>query len=195
MEMLRRQLKKLLQTYHQYVSETQLMEKFKFCEIMVHKSSEFDPNYKKESVNIEGNEFEYLGPQELHQDSLSFTNEESSAAAKVLRAYRKAAEAQIESIKKKIREIQAILESPYIKYKERPYHLHAVIVHDGLATNGHYYSYIFDRVSQQWWMLNDHRASMVEEEQVMTEAYGGHGYKSACNLFYVSNHIIDEMKK
>lgn len=29
----------------------------------------------------------------------------------------------------------------------------------------------------------------------MTEAYGGCGYKSACNLFYVSNHILEEMNK
>ena len=113
----------------------------------------------------------------------------------MLRAYRKAAEAQINNLKEKIKKIQIILESPYIKYKERPYHLHTVIVHDGLATNGHYYSYVFDRVSQKWWMLNDHRALMVSEEQVMTEAYGGSGYKSACNLFYVSNHIVEEMNK
>ncbi len=66
-----------------------------------------------------------------------------------------------------------------------------MIVHDGLATNGHYYSYIFDRINCQWWMLNDHRALMVDEERVMTEAYGGSGYKSACNLFYISTHIVD----
>ena len=63
------------------------------------------------------------------------------------------------------------------------------MIHDGLAENGHYYSYIYDRVLKVWWKLDDHRVSQVEEETVMKEAFGGEGYKSACNLFYISAHV------
>lgn len=60
---------------------------------------------------------------------------------------------------------------------------------------GHYYSYVFDRVEKQWWCLNDHLATKVEEELVMKEALGGEqkSYKSACNLIYISNHIADQI--
>lgn len=60
------------------------------------------------------------------------------------------------------------------------------MIHDGLAENGHYYSYVYDRVLKVWWKLDDHRVSQVDEQQVMSEAFGGEGYKSACNLFYIS---------
>ena len=65
------------------------------------------------------------------------------------------------------------------------------MIHDGLAENGHYYSYVFDRSQSVWWKLDDHRVSKASEEDVMKEALGGDGYKSACNLFYMSKHIAD----
>lgn len=66
------------------------------------------------------------------------------------------------------------------------------MIHDGLAENGHYYTYLFDRIQNVWWKLNDHDVSMVDENIVMDEALGGKGYKSACNLFYINSHIADQ---
>ena len=66
------------------------------------------------------------------------------------------------------------------------------MIHDGMANNGHYYSYIYDRVLKCWWLLNDHQSSLVDEEIVFKEALGDpKGYKSACNLFYISKAIAD----
>ena len=39
--------------------------------------------------------------------------------------------------------------------------------------------------------MNDHRVEMEIEENVMKEAHGGDGYKSACNLIYISAHVKD----
>mgnify|MGYP000965587584 FL=1 len=61
------------------------------------------------------------------------------------------------------------------------------MIHDGLAENGHYYSYVYDRIQKCWWQLNDHNTFKVDEEYVMKEAMGdAKKYKSACNLFYIS---------
>ncbi|MFN9898064.1 MAG: hypothetical protein ACK55Z_04550 [bacterium] len=77
-----------------------------------------------------------------------------------------------------------------MKEKESPYYLHAILIHDGLAENGHYYSYVFDRVKKCWLCFNDHTVTQVEEELVMKEALGNsQGYKSACNLIYISRII------
>lgn len=68
------------------------------------------------------------------------------------------------------------------------------MIHDGLAENGHYYSYIYDRVGKVWWQYNDHRALQVDEEQVMGDALGNStAYKSACNLVYISKYVADKM--
>ena len=85
------------------------------------------------------------------------------------------------------------LKKPYICGKERPYYLHAIMIHDGVAENGHYYTYIYDRVKKMWWKLNDHRVSMETEEVVFSDALGGEGYKSACNMVYMSKHIADQI--
>jgi ubiquitin C-terminal hydrolase len=37
------------------------------------------------------------------------------------------------------------LKKPYMMEKERPYYLHTIMIHDGVAENGHYYSYVYDR--------------------------------------------------
>lgn len=63
-----------------------------------------------------------------------------------------------------------------------------------MAENGHYYSYIYDRFEKVWWQLNDHNCFKVDEQQVFDDAYGDpKGYKSACNLFYISKVISDKM--
>lgn len=95
----------------------------------------------------------------------------------------------------KIKKLEQILEKPYVKEQERPYYLHAIMIHDGVAENGHYYSYIYDRFQKVWWKLDDHRVSQANVEDVMKEALGGDGYKSACNLFYMSRHIADIIDK
>lgn len=71
--------------------------------------------------------------------------------------------------------------------------MHAIMIHDGLAENGHYYTYVFDRAQKLWWKLNDHNVSQESEETIMKEAFGGEGYKSACNLIYISKHITDQI--
>lgn len=64
------------------------------------------------------------------------------------------------------------------------------MIHDGLAENGHYYTYLYDRKLKVWWCMNDHLVTQVEEEKVMQEAMGSSKqYKSACNLFYINRHI------
>ena len=66
------------------------------------------------------------------------------------------------------------------------------MIHDGMAENGHYYSYIYDRLQKLWWRFDDHKVSVVDETIVMEEALGNQkGYKSACNLFYINNHITE----
>lgn len=95
------------------------------------------------------------------------------------------------NLEKKIEHMDKTLEQPYSESGEHPYFLHSVMIHDGLAENGHYYVYVYDRKAGHWWKLDDHRTSKVDEEQVMQEALGGEGYKSACNLFYISKAVAD----
>jgi ubiquitin carboxyl-terminal hydrolase 25/28 len=50
-----------------------------------------------------------------------------------------------------------------LKTKEHPYYLHAIVIHDGTADSGHYYSFIFDRKVNKWYRFNDHNVSVEDE--------------------------------
>ena len=74
-----------------------------------------------------------------------------------------------------------------------------ILIHDGLAENGHYYSYVYDRINKLWWQYDDHRVQIVSDDVVLVESLGEVSkLKSACNLVYISPHIvaqIDQLKE
>ena len=66
------------------------------------------------------------------------------------------------------------------------------MVHNGVAEQGHYFTYVYDRVKKCWWKLNDHNVSMELEEDVFKTAFGENNlHSSACNMIYISNHIAE----
>lgn len=106
-------------------------------------------------------------------------------------------EAKKNHIKKKI-------ETSYNEHKSLKYNLHSIVVHEGGANGGHYYSFIYDNKSQKWTKFNDSIISEASEEEVNKLATGG-SHKSACAycLFYAqegceviefSSQYIESMK-
>ena len=75
------------------------------------------------------------------------------------------------------------------------YHLHAVCIHDGNATSGHYYTFINDRIQKKWRRFNDLRVSDATEEEVFNESSGGDGWKTAYWVVYVNDDIEKELRQ
>lgn len=104
----------------------------------------------------------------------------------LLQAQKEAVKSKVSTLQAEINAITEELDTAFIQQKECPYHLHAIIVHDGEeAVSGHYFSFIHDRASELWWRFNDHSVSQETEEVVMQEAIGGNGQKCAYSLIYV----------
>ena len=55
-----------------------------------------------------------------------------------------------------------------------PYVLHAVVVHVGGGTGGHYYAYVDPNLDGRWVKFDDDRVSSVDAAIVRAEASGGH---------------------
>ena len=49
------------------------------------------------------------------------------------------------------------------------YHLHAVCIHDGGATSGHYYTFIKDHQKKIWRKFNDLKVDIVADEKEVFE--------------------------
>ncbi len=71
----------------------------------------------------------------------------------------------------------------------------AILIHDGVAGSGHYYSFNRNLQNQTWKRFNDIQVSDENEEVVMKEAVGGYANVSAYCLVYLSDEIIQEELK
>ena len=70
-------------------------------------------------------------------------------------------------------------------YTQLPYRLHAVLVHEGQASGGHYWAYIQDPTQQRWCKFNDITVSEVTWDEVSRESLGGYRHVSAYCLMYI----------
>ena len=90
------------------------------------------------------------------------------------------------SLQKQINELESAINLSFSQLQAYPYHLHAILVHDGTAESGHYYAFVYDRKNDYWLRFNDHKVSIEEESQVMKESKGGFGKSCAYGLVYIN---------
>ena len=62
----------------------------------------------------------------------------------------------------------------YNSNNNNKYKLKSFVVHSGSCELGHYYSFIFDNKSNQWYQFNDSNVSKFNIENLKTEAFGGY---------------------
>nr|CAG8514926.1 14491_t:CDS:10 [Entrophospora candida] len=100
---------------------------------------------------------------EMEQESIRVTNRISDA------------EDSITTLRHKLKQ-------HYHDLKECEYHLHAVFIHSGQATFGHYWIYIYDIEKDRWLKYNDSYVTEVEEREVLADTTG-----SSANPYYAKN--------
>lgn len=62
-----------------------------------------------------------------------------------------------------------------------------MLVHEGQAISGHYWSYVYNRQSKRWLKFNDICVSEASWAEVVRESEGGSGTASAYCLIYVQD--------
>ena len=105
-----------------------------------------------ESVTAEETEAHNYSP--FHMGRLGFQPTQLQGAIEVLREYEKQTEAQIQKLEAQQKAMQEEIQKQYTLMKEYPYELHGILVHDGVAESGHYYSFILDPTTRQWYRYN-----------------------------------------
>lgn len=114
--------------------------------------------------------------------------QEVEATTRVLEAYCVTMKEHIDKLVARIDHLESCIENAFADYCKIPYYLHAILMHDGRADSGHYYSFIFDRKLGTWWRFSDHEVRMEAEEDVFKEAIGGqpNSQKAAYSLMYIN---------
>ncbi|CAD8127523.1 unnamed protein product [Paramecium sonneborni] len=92
---------------------------------------------------------------------------------------------QLDQINQKIEDLYAIMK----KYK---YFLQSILIHEGAAESGHYYTYIYNPLLKQWFKFNDINVIQVSEEKVLKDAYGDG--KSKTNAYCLIYQLADRFE-
>ena len=87
-------------------------------------------------------------------------------------------------------EVQTAIKNAYSEFRNVPYWLQGILIHDGEANSGHYYSFVYDRKQDVWWRFNDHTVELEDEKTVMSEAIGSEGSKKTAYCLIYGNDYI-----
>jgi ubiquitin carboxyl-terminal hydrolase 25/28 len=91
--------------------------------------------------------------------------------------------------------LEETLEKSYAEFNSEPYRLFAVWVHAGAAVGGHYWAYIKDVQSDDWYKLNDTDSNRVDLQKVLEDGFGGQGVTSAYFLIYMKDSLYQRCKR
>lgn len=118
-------------------------------------------------------------------------------AVKLMRKYHTQLQQQVNQMEQQVRDLESQIKAAFgvPEMQKQPYHLHSICVHDGNATSGHYYSFIYDRFQKKWRKFNDIRVTDASEEDVFSASEGGNSWQTAYWLVYVEGSIAGDLEK
>nr|XP_019952865.1 PREDICTED: ubiquitin carboxyl-terminal hydrolase 28 isoform X4 [Paralichthys olivaceus] len=132
-----------------------------------------------------------------HPAPHSITDEELHSVKNCLQRWRTEVENDINELKASIDRLSQKLEGMYSDncLCQAPYRLHAVLVHEGQASAGHYWAYIYDHANQRWMKYNDICITESSWEELERDSFGGMTNASAYCLMYIDDslpHLITD---
>ncbi|CAH1262895.1 USP25 [Branchiostoma lanceolatum] len=115
------------------------------------------------------------------------TKEELAVLHTCLRRWRHEVEKEVKGLQDRILYLQAKIENLYEdnSLKQVPYQLHAVLVHEGQASAGHYWAYVRDHSQNRWLKFNDVTVTGMSWGELLRESEGGYHHASAYCLMYI----------
>ncbi|KAK7074616.1 Ubiquitin carboxyl-terminal hydrolase 28, partial [Halocaridina rubra] len=95
--------------------------------------------------------------------------------------------AQVAELRRYIKDLEGQLNQMYDDpvLQRIPYRLHSVVVHEGQASGGHYWVYIFDSTRKTWMKFNDIQVVESNWEELLQDSVGGQNNASAYCLLYI----------
>ncbi|XP_067166395.1 ubiquitin carboxyl-terminal hydrolase 28 isoform X6 [Apteryx mantelli] len=119
------------------------------------------------------------------------SEEEMNLVRSCLQRWRSEIEQDMQDLKDSIARINLSIEQMYCDplLQQVPYHLHAVLVHEGQANAGHYWAYVYDQPRKSWLKYNDISVTESSWEELERDSFGGLKNASAYCLMYISDKV------
>ncbi|ETE72605.1 Ubiquitin carboxyl-terminal hydrolase 28, partial [Ophiophagus hannah] len=134
------------------------------------------------------------GPGETSEEPVApraISEDEMSLVISCLQKWREEVEQDIEDLKTSMLMLSESMDHVYTDPQlcQVPYHLHAVLVHEGQANAGHYWAYIYSLPQRTWLKYNDIAVTESSWEELERDSFGGLKNASAYCLIYVSKKL------
>ncbi|NXJ79259.1 UBP28 hydrolase, partial [Trogon melanurus] len=119
------------------------------------------------------------------------SEEELNLVQACLQRWRDEIEQDVRDLKESIARTSLSIEQMYCDplLQQVPYHLHAVLVHEGQANAGHYWAFIYNQPRKSWLKYNDIWVTESSWEELERESFGGSRNASAYCLMYISDQV------
>ncbi|KAL8173535.1 UNVERIFIED_CONTAM: hypothetical protein K2H54_005492, partial [Gekko kuhli] len=120
------------------------------------------------------------------------TEDEMSLVMACLQRWRKEVEQDIQGLRNSIALLAETIELMYADpfLDQVPYHLHAVLVHEGQANAGHYWAYVYNPARRSWLKYNDISVTEASWEELERDSFGGLKNASAYCLMYINGTLF-----
>ncbi|XP_048368954.1 ubiquitin carboxyl-terminal hydrolase 28 isoform X9 [Sphaerodactylus townsendi] len=120
------------------------------------------------------------------------TEDEMHLVMTCLQRWRKEVEQDIQGLQNSMVLLAESIELMYVDHSlnQVPYHLHAVLVHEGEANAGHYWAYIYNQPQKTWLRYNDISVTEASWEEVERDSFGGLKNTSAYCLMYINEALF-----
>ncbi|XP_069598372.1 ubiquitin carboxyl-terminal hydrolase 28 isoform X1 [Ranitomeya imitator] len=129
----------------------------------------------------------------------TITMEELQSVEVCLQRWKTEVEQDMQDLQNSIAQIRKNIEEAYQdpELLQVPYRLHAVLVHEGQANAGHYWTYIYSHTRHCWLKYNDISVTEATWEELKRDSYGGVRNASAYCLMYINNklpYLIEDLE-
>ncbi|XP_062995219.1 ubiquitin carboxyl-terminal hydrolase 28 isoform X2 [Elgaria multicarinata webbii] len=119
------------------------------------------------------------------------TEDEMNLVTTCLQRWREEVEQDIRDLKNSIELLSQSSEQMYSEPQlhQVPYHLHAVLIHEGQANAGHYWAYVYSQARKSWLKYNDISVTESSWDEVEKDSFGGLKNISAYCLMYINEKL------
>ncbi|KAM3127725.1 hypothetical protein pb186bvf_020157 [Paramecium bursaria] len=128
------------------------------------------------------------------ENSLKYAtiSEQYEKISQVIESTKLSIQLQLSKRQMELDELSKQIERLYAIMKKHKYYLQSILIHEGAAESGHYYTYIYNPLLKKWFKFNDIHVTEVQEDKVLKDAYGdGKQKMNAYCLIYQKANLFE----
>ncbi|CAD8115843.1 unnamed protein product [Paramecium sonneborni] len=170
----------------------ELKTKQKKIKIDQQQLTKFNDQHDLQDVLTNTIKFLEMQNQENIDHAANFGQSNQQTTIEQLQQYQQKVQRKKQILQKQYTELENKIQASYNDLKKHKYLLQSILIHDGQANSGHYYSYIRDFHLEKWFKFNDAHVGIETKEKVFQDAFG---MKTGVNAYLLIYARIDILKQ